>query len=135
MEVSKKKIKNEQKKINDETAKLIEESTLLNKMIDLISNQSIESNYEPKCVKIKYNNRIIRKIIHIADIHIRLSSRHKEYEEVFEEFYNHLVYIKISEPDCLVCLCGDLLESKDELNQILLYILGIFLKIYQVYSH
>jgi DNA repair exonuclease SbcCD ATPase subunit/predicted MPP superfamily phosphohydrolase len=116
MEVSKTKLKNETKKIQKETEKIIRESTLLNTMCDLITKQTIESKYEPICNKIIYTGRIIKKIIHIADIHIRLSSRHKEYEEVFEEFYNELVYIKLSEPDCIVCLCGDLLESKDELK-------------------
>ena len=116
MEVSKTKLKNETKKIQKETEKIIRESTLLNTMCNLISEQSIENKYEPICMKIIHTGRIIHKIIHIADIHIRLSSRHKEYEEVFEEFYNELVYIKISEPNCIVCLCGDLLESKDELK-------------------
>ena len=116
MEISKTKLKNETKKIQKEADKLIKESTLLNTMCDLINKQSIENKYMPKCTKIIYSGRTINKIIHIADIHIRLSSRHTEYEEVFEEFYNELVYIKFSEPNCIVCLCGDLLESKDELK-------------------
>jgi len=110
------KYTNENKKIKKETEKLIKESTLISNMIDQINNQSIEINYEPICTKIIHTGRTIKKIIHIADIHIRLSSRHAEYEEVFEEFYNHLVYIKLKEKDCIVCLCGDLLESKDELK-------------------
>ena len=116
MEVSKTKLKKEQIKINKETTKLINESTLLNTMLNLITDQTIENKYVPKCHKIVYSGRIINKIIHIADIHIRLSNRHMEYNEVFEEFYNDLSYIKLSEPNCIVCLCGDLLESKDELK-------------------
>ena len=128
MEVSKLTIKKESNKIKKETEQIIKESTLLNKMFDLITEQSIEKKYEPICTKIKYTGQQINKIIHIADIHIRLSSRHAEYEEVFEEFYNELVYIKLHEPNCLVCLCGDLLESKDELKPDTIILTWNFLK-------
>ena len=128
MEISKKKQNKEMKKIKDETEKIIKESTLLNTMCDLITKQNIENKYEPKCSKIIYTGCIIKKIIHIADIHIRLSSRHKEYEEVFEEFYNELVFIKLSEPKCVICLCGDLLESKDELKPDTIILTWNFLK-------
>jgi predicted MPP superfamily phosphohydrolase len=59
----------------------------------------------------------IKKIIHIGDIHIRLAERHAEYNKVFEEFYKQLNQIKISEPNTIVCLCGDLLEKKDNLKK------------------
>jgi DNA repair exonuclease SbcCD ATPase subunit len=79
-------------------------------------------------ITIKETNQIVKKIIHIADIHIRLSSRHKEYREVFDEFYNDLVMIKIVEPNSIVCLCGDLLESKDELKPDTIYETWDFIK-------
>ena len=77
---------------------------------------------------IKETDQIVKKVIHIADIHIRLSSRHKEYREVFDEFYNDLVMIKIVEPNTIVCLCGDLLESKDELKPDTIYETWDFIK-------
>lgn len=63
------------------------------------------------------NSKInIDTIIHIADIHIRLSSFHSEYNLVFQEFYKKLTELKQTNPNTIVCLCGDLLHSKDELK-------------------
>jgi DNA repair exonuclease SbcCD ATPase subunit/DNA repair exonuclease SbcCD nuclease subunit len=106
-----------------------EKLTLAKTIKELITKQSVKSNYEPLFQIISDDsNKIIKKIIHIADIHIRLSTRHVEYNEVFEEFYIELVRIKLSEPDCLVCLCGDLLESKDELKPDTIFHTWNFLK-------
>lgn len=58
----------------------------------------------------------IDTIIHIADIHIRLSSFHNEYNLVFQKFYDNLNKLKLSNPNTIVCLCGDILHSKDELK-------------------
>ena len=106
-----------------------EKLTLAKTIKELITKQSVKNNYEPLFEIINQDsNKIIKKIIHIADIHIRLSTRHVEYNEVFEEFYIELVKIKLSEPNCLVCLCGDLLESKDELKPDTIFHTWNFLK-------
>jgi len=57
----------------------------------------------------------IEKIYHISDIHIRLSTRHNEYQEVFNKFYD----ILLNEPNkknSIVIITGDILHSKTELN-------------------
>jgi len=90
--------------------------TITSKLSLMINVDNKVSNYEPKYEILKDDGRIIKKIIHIADIHIRLSTLHDEYNEVFERLYNELRIIKDTQPDTLICLCGDLLHSKDELK-------------------
>jgi len=89
-------------------------TTKLSKMINV---DNIVINYEPIYRILKFQNEnVISKIIHIADIHIRLSTLHDEYNEVFELLYSELRNIKKNSPNTLICLCGDLLHSKDELK-------------------
>lgn len=52
-------------------------------------------------------------IIHIADIHIRLTKRHDEYKQVFSELYRH---IDSSPPTTLVAILGDLFHNKTDLT-------------------
>ena len=51
---------------------------------------------------------MIKKVVHLADIHVRLFKRLDEYELVFQEFYNQLEEIK---PDRIV-IVGDLAHNK-----------------------
>ena len=53
-------------------------------------------------------------IFHISDIHIRLFSRHREYEEVFEELYHQLD--STTEQKKIVVITGDILHTKVELT-------------------
>lgn len=57
----------------------------------------------------------VKKIYHMADIHIRLNNeRYKEYRDVFNKLYNK---IKEDDPkDSIIVLCGDILHSKNELS-------------------
>jgi len=52
-------------------------------------------------------------IIHIADIHIRLTQRHDEYKVVFENLYEE---IKKSPSSTLICVVGDVVHSKLDLS-------------------
>lgn len=56
----------------------------------------------------------VDRIYHISDIHIRLNSRRKEYEYVFEELYRFLAS-HVTKEDILV-ITGDILHSKIELQ-------------------
>jgi len=56
--------------------------------------------------------KIIKKVYHCSDIHIRLNSLHDIYKEVFSNFYTML---RTSEPGIIVC-CGDILHNKNELS-------------------
>lgn len=90
--------------------------TLISKLSTMIDEKNIVPNYEPVHKILKKDNRVITHIIHMADIHIRLSSRHDEYMTVFEELYRMLREHKEVYPDSLICICGDILHSKDELK-------------------
>jgi len=56
---------------------------------------------------------MVKKIVHISDIHIRLVSRLKEYEYVFNSLYNKLQEIK---DEFIIVLTGDIFHSKTELS-------------------
>lgn len=64
-------------------------------------------------IVLKNTNTKIKKIVHVADIHIRLTKRHDEYESVFESFYKKLK--KLSKNSILV-IAGDLFHSKTDLS-------------------
>jgi len=82
--------------------------------------KDLEKNYENKAnVQLKTLNNdgvIIDHIIHLADIHIRLSKRHYEYSLVFEKLYENLENYKLENPNTLIVICGDILEKKNELD-------------------
>lgn len=52
-------------------------------------------------------------IVHVADVHIRLTQRHEEYEEIFRKFYDE---VDKTPPNTLIALCGDLYHSKSDLS-------------------
>lgn len=67
---------------------------------------------------------MIKKIVHVADIHIRKSlSRHKEYQEVFTELIKSL---KTQNPDRIV-IVGDLFHDYNKIEGELLTIASSFL--------
>lgn len=90
--------------------------TMSKSLVSQLKSQALKIEYNPIFKIIKDDNQIINKIIHIADIHIRLLERHEEYNLVFEKFYEELKIIKLTNPNTIVCLCGDLLEKKDNLK-------------------
>ena len=54
----------------------------------------------------------MRYIIHLADIHIRLQSRHEEYSKVFATLYEECSKIT----DAVIVICGDILHAKTNLT-------------------
>src|ERR1035437_3781749 len=52
-------------------------------------------------------------ILHIADLHVRLNTRHSEYREVFNKLYEE---VRVSPPNTLVTFLGDLFHSKTTLS-------------------
>jgi DNA repair exonuclease SbcCD nuclease subunit len=60
---------------------------------------------------------MIKNIVHIADIHIRLLQRHKEYRSIFSKLYEQLKNDKTLNPDeSIILLAGDILHSKTDLS-------------------
>ncbi len=68
----------------------------------------------------------LKRIYHIADIHIRNLKRHTEYREVFDRLFND---IKLrGTDDSLIYLAGDLAHAKLEMSPELLSEINYFLK-------
>ena len=64
-------------------------------------------------------------IVHLADIHIRLTKRHEEYREVFAKVYEE---IKKTSLNTLVIIAGDLTHSKVDLSPECVQLMSDFLK-------
>jgi len=52
------------------------------------------------------------RIAHMADIHIRINSRHKEYREVFERVYDKLIEEEVDR----IVIAGDIVHSKNRMS-------------------
>jgi DNA repair exonuclease SbcCD nuclease subunit len=66
---------------------------------------------------------MIKKVVHTADIHLRLFKRHEEYTEQFEKFYKEC---QEYQPDRIV-IVGDLVHSKNQMTPELIYMVTTFL--------
>lgn len=64
-------------------------------------------------------------IFHIADIHIRLTKRHDEYQEVFQRLYTA---IDKTPPTTVICVLGDLFHNKSDLSPECVEVASSFLK-------
>lgn len=78
-----------------------------------------------KSKKIKYDG-IIKKIYHIADVHIRNLKRHKEYREVFQNLYEYIKTTKTD--DSVIVLCGDIVHAKTDMTPEVIEMTQTFLK-------
>jgi DNA repair exonuclease SbcCD nuclease subunit len=56
----------------------------------------------------------LRRIIHLADIHVRLFKRHAEYRECFKTLYRDLEQSDLE--DTVIVVAGDIVHSKTELS-------------------
>jgi DNA repair exonuclease SbcCD ATPase subunit/3',5'-cyclic AMP phosphodiesterase CpdA len=68
----------------------------------------------------------IKRIYHIADIHIRNLKRHQEYREVFDRLFDDIK--KRGVEDSLIYLAGDLAHAKLEMSPELVNEINYFLK-------
>jgi hypothetical protein len=59
-----------------------------------------------------FENKMYDYLIHISDIHIRLSSRFEEYQSVFDRFVESIKDVK----NALIVCTGDLFHQKNELT-------------------
>ena len=115
-----KKNKNELKNIIEEKEieKTIQEKTETSESVIIkIQKQMIKNyNVEIKSHILNNSNNIITNIIHMADIHIRLSERHDIYQIIFNRLYEDLEEYKKLKPNTIILICGDLLHVKDKLD-------------------
>jgi DNA repair exonuclease SbcCD ATPase subunit len=68
----------------------------------------------------------LKRIYHIADIHIRNLKRHQEYREVFDRLFNDIK--QKGTEDSLIYLAGDLAHAKLEMSPELLNEINYFIK-------
>jgi len=64
------------------------------------------------------------KIIHVSDIHIRTLKRHREYREVFKNMHDQIA--KLSTPNTIAVLTGDIVHSKLDMSPELVQMLVEF---------
>lgn len=113
---------NDYKKISK--VKLIENEESENEIEDLDEYLNELDVEEPQFIekskiiikKLNEDNGEIENIIQLADIHIYLSKRHDEYQEVFNKLYEKLENYKLTNPKTIIVICGDLMETKDKLD-------------------
>ena len=81
-----------------------------------IATDSASDNNPISYIKLHDDNVTqIKYIYHISDIHIRNTSRHDEYREVFEKTYN-ILRDRISNKNAIIVLTGDIMHTKTELS-------------------
>ena len=68
----------------------------------------------------------LKRIYHVADIHIRNLKRHQEYREVFDRLFEDIK--KRGVEDSLIYLAGDLAHAKLEMSPELVNEINYFLK-------
>ena len=78
-----------------------------------------------KSKKINYDGNI-KKIYHLADVHIRNLKRHKEYREVFSHLYE---YISSTMDDkSIIVVAGDIVHAKTDMTPEVIEMTQTFLK-------
>ncbi len=69
--------------------------------------------------KISDTNKIIKYLIHLADIHIRRTNeRLEEYKEVFSNLEKDLLDRDLNPDNSLIIVCGDIFHDKELLSPI-----------------
>ena len=71
-------------------------------------------------------NGNIKKIYHIADVHIRNLKRHKEYREVFDRLYQYINDTRTS--NSVIVLAGDIVHAKTDMTPEVVEMTQTFLK-------
>lgn len=69
---------------------------------------------------------MISRIYHLADIHLRLFKRHKEYEQVFKRLFQYIEETK--DENSVIFLGGDIVHNKTDMSPELINICAKFLK-------
>ena len=75
---------------------------------------------------LKNTNKKIKTAFHVSDIHIRLTKRHDEYNNIFKNFYTALK--KSDKKSSILVIAGDLFHNKSDLSPECVQIAGDFLK-------
>lgn len=68
----------------------------------------------------------LKKIYHVADIHIRLFKRHKEYREAFDTLFD--IWSKEDMSESVIVVAGDVVHSKTDLSPEMVELASYFLR-------
>ncbi len=69
--------------------------------------------------------KTVKKIIHLADIHVRLYKRHGEYTDVFDTLYENLNKRDLT--DTIIVIAGDIVHSKTDMSPEMVQVVSGFL--------
>ena len=78
-------------------------------------------------IVLKNTNQKIDNVVHIADIHIRLTKRHDEYVSIFQKFYDSLDKVR-KVTNAVLVVAGDVFHNKSDLSPECVKIASDFLK-------
>jgi DNA repair exonuclease SbcCD nuclease subunit len=76
--------------------------------------------------ELKTNLKNVKKVYHLADIHIRNVKRHTEYSLVFENFYKQVK--KDNYDNAIIFIGGDIAHAKTEMSPELIHQISSFLR-------
>ena len=65
-------------------------------------------------ILLKNTDSKVNAVVHVADIHIRLTKRHDEYLNVFTKFYQALE--KVQKLNAVLVIAGDVFHNKSDLR-------------------
>jgi DNA repair exonuclease SbcCD ATPase subunit/DNA repair exonuclease SbcCD nuclease subunit len=77
-------------------------------------------------MKIKVPFKEVKKVAHIADVHIRLFKRHDEYKEVLERLYQQLKLAQLEQG--VIVVAGDIVHAKTDMSPELIAFTSEFFK-------
>ena len=76
--------------------------------------------------ELKSNLKNVKKVYHLADVHIRNVKRHTEYSQVFKNFYEQVK--KDNLKDAIIFIGGDIAHAKTEMSPELIHQISSFLR-------
>jgi len=77
-------------------------------------------------MRIDVSFKKLRRIVHTADIHIRLFKRHEEYREAFNNFYEQLRQTDLT--DGVIVVAGDIVHAKTDMSPEMVELASEFLR-------
>jgi DNA repair exonuclease SbcCD ATPase subunit/predicted phosphodiesterase len=79
---------------------------------------------KPKVIDVPFKN--LKKIYHLADIHVRLMKRHAEYRDVFQTLYEEL--LQADTENSIIVVAGDIVHAKTDMSPEMIAMASDFLR-------
>lgn len=65
---------------------------------------------------IEHDKKLIRKIVHLSNIHIRKTERADEYKYVFSQLFQKLASLNLTNENTVIAVTGDIIHDKEQLT-------------------